>query len=64
MLIQSIQSEGKHEPAKQNHNTVRLREISDSNHTVRIHWSGAAGRETGRTTQQLVHTGTNLHDNP
>eukprot|EP00972_Heterocapsa_arctica_P101170 14912966-Heterocapsa_arctica.AAC.1 len=53
MLIQSIQSEGKHEPAEQNHNTVRLSEFSDSNHTVRIHWSGAAGGETGRTNNNL-----------
>eukprot|EP00972_Heterocapsa_arctica_P111926 16428871-Heterocapsa_arctica.AAC.1 len=48
ILIQSIKLEGKHEPAEQNHNTVRLREISDSKHPVRMHCSGAAGGETTR----------------
>eukprot|EP00972_Heterocapsa_arctica_P062203 9169482-Heterocapsa_arctica.AAC.1 len=48
VLIQSIQLEGKHEPAEHNHNTVRLRENSDSKYPVRIHWSGAAGGETTR----------------
>eukprot|EP00972_Heterocapsa_arctica_P000106 17148-Heterocapsa_arctica.AAC.1 len=62
MLIQSMKLEGKLAPAEQNHNTVILRESSDSKHPVRIHWSGAAGGETTKRKGHIqVHTGTNGH---
>eukprot|EP00972_Heterocapsa_arctica_P062511 9215465-Heterocapsa_arctica.AAC.1 len=55
--------EGKLASAKQNHNTVMLREGSDSKYPPRIHWSGAAGGETTRRKGHTqVHTGTNRHD--